>query len=105
MEAGGVHKRPFIVNVEGQGRVLVLRYVKLCEVPEARCEAPRTSCVLKVDPPKSPVCDRRPVPLSPTACVRTPPGSPGATPFMPTNMLESLFTRAKTNGEQACRRQ
>ncbi|ASF89963.1 DNA-binding phosphoprotein-like protein [Seal parapoxvirus] len=112
---GGLYKRPFTINVSGIGRVLVLRYIKLCEVPEAKSEEPKASCVLKVDPPRSPPCDRRPSALSPAACpantppacpMRTPPGSPGAAmPLMRTQMLESLFSTAKNNGEQMCRRQ
>lgn len=113
MEGSNIHKRPFMVKVKGLGNVLVLKYVKMCDVPDLACDAPTASCILKVDPPRSPSCDRRPAPPSPPACPRTPPAcpltppgaSPGATPFMRTQMLESLFSTAKTNGEQLCRRQ
>ncbi len=103
---GGVHKRPFIVNVEGMGKVLVLRYLRMCEVPEAKCEGSRASCVLKMDPPRSPGCERRPpLPPSPPCPMRTPPGSPLQAPLMRTQMLQGLFDTAKNNGEQMCRRQ
>ncbi|WZD64979.1 DNA-binding phosphoprotein [Pseudocowpox virus] len=108
MENGKViHKRPFIVTVEGVGRVLVLKYVRMCDVTEAKCEGSRASCVLKIDPPRSPSCERRPqLPPTPPCPMRSPPGSPLRAPLMQTQMLQGLFETAKNNGEQmVCRRQ
>ncbi|WOC29268.1 DNA-binding phosphoprotein [Equine parapoxvirus] len=103
---GEVQRAPFIVNVRGVGRVLVLKHVVLCHVREMECDAPAPPCALKADKPAP--CPRPgalplspPCPLPAPACPRSP-FSPGAMgPMMRTNLLESLFTKAKSTSEQA----
>ncbi|AAF44447.1 DNA-binding protein [Fowlpox virus] len=44
---------PFILNTD-EGRYLVLKAIKLCNVRTIDCMKQETSCVLKVDKPQSP---------------------------------------------------
>ncbi|WIV42219.1 DNA-binding phosphoprotein (1), partial [Monkeypox virus] len=50
---------PFYINTK-EGRYLVLKAVKVCDVRTVECEGSKASCVLKVDKPSSPTCERRP---------------------------------------------
>ncbi|ANS71112.1 DNA-binding phosphoprotein [Pteropox virus] len=113
-----MHKTPFYINT-AMGRVLVLKYIKVCEIPEVQCAATKAMCVLKTEEPMSPKCERAPAscPLSPSrqpqppACPLSPsrqqpvcPLSPtrqtvvprnNNVPFMNTNLLENLFSSNK----------
>ncbi|UXK56541.1 DNA-binding phosphoprotein (1), partial [Monkeypox virus] len=44
---------PFYINTK-EGRYLVLKAVKVCDVRTVECEGSKASCVLKVDKPSSP---------------------------------------------------
>ncbi|AST09247.1 VP11 [Murmansk poxvirus] len=77
---------PFYINTT-EGRYLVLKAVKVCDVRTVECEGSKASCVLKVEKPASPACERRIV--SPTVkCDRQPTKQ---VPFMRTDMLQNMF--------------
>ncbi|CCD83205.1 putative DNA-binding protein, major component of a nucleoprotein com [Squirrelpox virus] len=78
---------PFIVNTV-EGRLLVLKAVKICNVRTVEQSAPAASCVLKLDQPDEGTCKALSPPGSPR-CER--PDNNGPVPFMRTNLLESVF--------------
>ncbi|QCW07365.1 CPXV066 protein [Camelpox virus] len=84
---------PFYINTK-EGRYLVLKAVKVCDVRTVECEGSKASCVLKVDKPSSPSCERRP--SSPSKCERM--NNPGKqVPFMRTDMLQNMFAANRDN--------
>ncbi|QHR82572.1 nucleic acid binding phosphoprotein [Brazilian porcupinepox virus 1] len=79
---------PFYIDTK-EGKYLVLKAIKVCDIRSVECNAASASCVLKVDPPPSPSCNRPPSP-----CERARSNSPNrrndGVAFMRTNMLEDI---------------
>ncbi|ASK51235.1 DNA-binding phosphoprotein [Eptesipox virus] len=83
---------PFFVDTK-DGKYLVLKAIKMCNVPTVPCLESKASCVLQVEKPKS-VCDtskRISSPPQPTGikCERV---REQTVPFMKTNLLENIQT-------------
>ncbi|AEN03623.1 VP11 [Yokapox virus] len=75
---------PFYINTL-EGKYLVLKAVKVCDIRTVECESSKASCVLKVEKPTSPSCERRS--SSPVKCDR----QAKQVPFMRTDMLQNMF--------------
>ncbi|ATI20973.1 DNA-binding phosphoprotein [Western grey kangaroopox virus] len=90
--ASGRFTEPFVL-VTSEGKFLVLKAVRLCNLKTVDCNAGSASCVLKVDKPDPP-CPRR----------ASPPGSPKCEQqlqFMRTDLLSNLFNTNKTRAMNA----
>ncbi|AYP74199.1 DNA-binding protein [Fowlpox virus] len=85
---------PFILNTD-EGRYLVLKAIKLCNVRTLDCMKQETSCVLKVEKPQSP-CPINPPDSGPKCMIQTQqPQQTQQTPqlrFMNTGTLSNLFS-------------
>ncbi len=89
---------PFFINAK-DGRYLVLKALKVCDIPTVECQESKASCVLKLDKPSSP-CAVSPKQITETTCERIASPTTQQVPFMRTNLLENIFT---TNRNSAAR--
>ncbi|QRI42847.1 DNA-binding virion core protein [Mudlarkpox virus] len=90
---------PFILNTD-EGKYLVLKAIKLCNVRTLDCMKQETSCVLKVEKPQSP-CPINPPDSGPKCMIQTT-QQPNQQPnqqrqqtqlrFMNTGTLSNLFS-------------
>ncbi|QAV38395.1 m26L [Myxoma virus] len=78
---------PFYIDTK-EGKYLVLKAVKVCDIRTIECSGEKASCVLKVEK-TSPTCDRKPMTPCERAARSSSPQNRGV-PFMRTNMLEDL---------------
>ncbi|ADT91066.1 nucleic acid binding phosphoprotein [Cotia virus SPAn232] len=76
---------PFYIDTK-EGKYLVLKAIKVCDIRKVECNSGSASCVLKVDKP-TPSCERS---MSPCERARSPTRRNDVVPFMRTNMLEDI---------------
>ncbi|ABQ43505.1 DNA-binding virion core protein [Tanapox virus] len=82
---------PFFIDTK-EGRYLVLKAIKACDIRKVDCDVSKASCVLKVEKPTS-TCDRPMSPCERAAKSSSPNGRNNSViPFMRTNMLEDIQT-------------
>ncbi|QDJ95064.1 DNA-binding phosphoprotein [Hypsugopox virus] len=91
---------PFFVDTK-EGKFLVLKAIKMCNVPTVPCLESKASCVLQVDKPpsacdvkrKQTPCERAASPPQPgIRCERVKEQTNPHVPFMKTNLLENIQT-------------
>ncbi|QQG31519.1 DNA-binding virion core protein [Swinepox virus] len=79
---------PFYINTK-EGKYLVIKAIKVCDIRTVDCEGTKASCVLKVEKPTSP-CERTMSPCERAARSSSPTRNPNTVPFIRTNLLEDM---------------
>ncbi|ABI99024.1 DNA-binding virion protein [Deerpox virus W-1170-84] len=80
---------PFYIDTK-EGRYLVLKALKVCNIRNVECDSAKASCVLKVEKPVVSACERPLSPCERAARASSPSRANNAIPFMKTNMLEDI---------------
>ncbi|AVI09661.1 putative DNA-binding phosphoprotein [Sheeppox virus] len=85
---------PFYITTK-EGKYLVLKAIKVCDIRTVECDGDKASCIFKVEKSNQ-TCDRQSSPCERAERSSSPNRGNNSVPFMRTNMLEDLQAKNRT---------